>query len=513
MDYLHPDDLRRLSKDEKAFRELNSLLQSWLAIATSGPGKEHWASFLSASHDLVLEIDRDSKVIAVHSTGELTKKKQFLGRKLKFFLPIQFTHAIEEILISVFENEEVRKLFIGDLNRSPYLILSPIRQGGVVESVLAIFPAAKLKLGLKKGISESERKYRYLFEHANDSIIVADPETHMIVEANEMAAKKLGYSVEQLVGMRVEEITADEAQNNLFEIRKNLFTKGHAIFETVHRHKDGTWLPVEVSSRRISLDGKTLFLSFVRDISERKRAEELLVRKGNELNSFVYRTSHDLKGPIATIRGLLMVAENELKDATSLYYLDLLKKAAIRLDNNLTDLIEITTVNRQKLSFTQLDINELVTEVLHELSTQFDLNTFQLSVKIDQSEKLLSDRRLVKSILFHLMSNGMKYSQDFRKDPTLSIRARNENKKVWIEIEDNGPGIPNHAREKIFDMFFRLTSNVQGTGLGLTIVRNTILKLGGAISVQGEEGKGTLFCVHLPNQHPALSTEKENVDG
>ena len=498
MQFLPPDELRRLCKDEKSFRELNEMVLSFLAISGAGEGKEYWAAYLEHCSDLVLEINETGKVIAVPSTGKSTGKKQFVGRNLKLLVPISLAEKLQSAVQKVFENQEPEKLFLGKETETPFLILSPVVSAGKINSVLAIFPVAKFKSGIKRRLNESERKYRYLFEHANDSILITDPETHIIIDANSVAAKELGYSIQELLGMKIEAITAPEYEADLPAIRENLFSKGYSIFEAVHMDKTGKRIPVEVSSRKISYDGIPAYLNFVRNISDRKKAEDLLVRKGHELDAFLYRSSHDLKGPIATIRGLLLVAGMEVTDPDARYYFDLLQKAATKLDTNLVDLIQITTIKHIQPSISKIDLNELVAEVMHKLSADFDINAYHLELHISKNLKHESDRSMLRNILLQLLSNAMKYSFGMDRDPSIVIRIGATKNGIEISVTDNGIGIPLEAREKIFDLFFRANTKISGNGLGLTILRNIVQKLEGEISLESEVAQGTNFRVNLP---------------
>lgn len=511
MNYLPADELRRLCKDEKSFRELSGMIQSLVAFSGAGAGKEYWASYMEHCSDLVLEVDASGKVTAVHSTGKSNGKQQFMGRNLKFFLPVSLAKKFPEAIATAFRTQAPEKLFLDSETDTPFLVISPVSSTQGMHSALAVFPAAKFKSGIKKRLNESERKYRYLFEHANDSILITDPETHVILDANVVAAKELGYTTSKLIGMTVEEITAPENAQDLPEIRNRISSNRHSIFEAVHLSSKGERIPVEVSSSQIRYENKPAFLSFVRNISDRKRAEELLARKGDELNAFLYRSSHDLRGPIATIRGLLVVSEIEVTDPAARYYFDLLKLAASRLDTNLSDLIQISTISKTQLKISPVDVNELVTEVLHDLSGYYDLNAFRFDLKISIRKPTVNDRNMMRNILHQLLSNAMKYSAGLKREPVIGVQVKPDGSGMEIVVSDNGTGIPEDARERIFDMFFRANSQAPGNGLGLTILKSSVSKLGGEIALESKVGEGTTFSIKLPSMNGKSGVQKKKV--
>ena len=128
----------------------------------------------------------------------------------------------------------------------------------------------------EEALRESEGKYRSLFEHANDSIFIVDPSTHRFLDANENAAKRLGYIRDELLQLTIDDIDTPMAAQRNDSIIRELLDTGSVTFEHAHLRKDGTKIPVEISSRVIEYGGRQVFESIVRDITERKRAEESL---------------------------------------------------------------------------------------------------------------------------------------------------------------------------------------------------------------------------------------------
>lgn len=144
----------------------------------------------------------------------------------------------------------------------------------VVERLVRQLTTERRLAETEQQLQKSEQKYRNLFEYANDSIFIIDPSTGRILDANQNAARRLGYSQGELLQLRVEDIDMPQAAVRNDEIFQELLATGYIVFEHLHRRKDGTEMPVEISSRVIDLDGRRVFQSHVRDITERKRAEQ-----------------------------------------------------------------------------------------------------------------------------------------------------------------------------------------------------------------------------------------------
>ena len=148
MQFFPTDDLRSLCKDEKSFRALSEMVQSYLALSGAGVGKEYWASYLAHCSDLVLEVDLAGKVIAVHSTGKSNGKKQFIGRNLMHLLPSSLAKKFPAAIEKAFKEQQPERLFLDSETDTAFLVLSPVSSPSGMNSALAIFPASKFKSGI-----------------------------------------------------------------------------------------------------------------------------------------------------------------------------------------------------------------------------------------------------------------------------------------------------------------------------------------------------------------------------
>lgn len=232
-----------------------------------------------------------------------------------------------------------------------------------------------------------------------------------------------------------------------------------------------------------------------------KTANQLTVIN-RELDQFVYRASHDLKGPLASLMGLFNIARGELEDnPVALRYLDLMERSGSRLDNILVDLIEVTQVKQGKTEFEPIIPQELVAEVFELLQDKPGYEKMVFEKDIPEGLVLVSDKKLIRSIFQNFIENSAKYRDPQKENPKSSVFVRLEGDFFMIRVSDNGIGIEDHLKDKVFQMFFRGTHQAGGSGLGLYIVKQAIEKLGGSLEMETEFGKGTTMTARIPNEN------------
>jgi len=233
------------------------------------------------------------------------------------------------------------------------------------------------------------------------------------------------------------------------------------------------------------------------DITELKEKEARLEQANHELETFIYKSSHDLRGPIASILGLISVAGYEIKDKTSLDYLNKIKTLAAKLDKSLTELVKIMAVKDKTLLLQPVNMDELLREILNSLNYIEGFSKIQFTVTNSLSQPVISDPSFLHSIILNLIENSIKYRNHSQPRINITIQASHD-KKLMLQVADNGMGIKKEIKEKIFDMFYRGTNEGKGSGLGLYLVKKNLEKLGGSVEVISDEKPGTVFNVVIP---------------
>jgi signal transduction histidine kinase len=239
-----------------------------------------------------------------------------------------------------------------------------------------------------------------------------------------------------------------------------------------------------------------------------RRSEQMLIERNRDLDTFIYKASHDLKGPLSSVIGLTNVARLDIRDPKSLEYFELIAKNTHRLDNILHDLLDLTRETKGSITCQPVLFSEMINKVLDILEHLPGYGDMKFNVSVNNTSFFQSDSKLLTSVFQNLIENAIKYRRISEERSVLNIRINGyEGNRVVIEMEDNGLGIPTEVQPRVFDMFFRAHKHSKGSGLGLYIVKTAIEKLGGTITLLSAEAKGTLFTVTLP--HRVNSAEAE----
>lgn len=234
----------------------------------------------------------------------------------------------------------------------------------------------------------------------------------------------------------------------------------------------------------------------IRSNHEIEIKNEDLIVVNKELDQFVYSASHDLRAPITSLKGLVVLAKEEDNIDDIKRYVALMDQSLVKQDEFITEIIDYFRNKRITLRNEYIDLNAVIDEVVLQYKELIAINEIQIYKDLAIAA-IKSDPIRIKIILNNLLSNAIKYSD---KDKTLKfirIRTLIFNTFFKIEIEDNGIGIKEEFKDKIFDMFFVTNSNL-GSGLGLYITKEAVDKLNGSITVNSKITKGTIFTVIIP---------------
>ncbi|MBX9852047.1 MAG: sensor histidine kinase [Cytophagaceae bacterium] len=248
-----------------------------------------------------------------------------------------------------------------------------------------------------------------------------------------------------------------------------------------------------------------LSLAIADRISEINRQKEAVEEKNKELDVFVYKASHDIKGPLKSIIGLTTIGMSDPKTQEGKTYFDMILKNTKRLDVILADLLMVTKVKQTEIQKVKINFEELIHEILASFQYYPSFHEMEFSVKVHGKKEFYSDAGLLYSICQNMIENGIKYKkpasplfENQREKSFLHIDVYLED-KAKIIFKDNGVGISKEYQDRVFDMFFRGETDKAGSGLGLYLVKMSVEKLGGSISLESKEGVGSTFFVEFPN--------------
>jgi len=340
-----------------------------------------------------------------------------------------------------------------------------------------------------------------IYKGVVDMLIVIGPD-NVIHQVNDSVCKLWGFKEDELVGNPINKIFSRNGEKYFNKINVELDKKGHVYnVERVFRSKKGKLIPVSISCSLLydsegNIDGK-LFIA--KDISKMKKTTEQLKRKNEELNTFIYRVSHDIKGPLASIIGLLNLAKDESEDLSSLKdYFRLIETSASRLDKVIGDFLEIGKLTQSQIRSSAVDLKEFIQEILDSLKYAENFKSIKLKINLPQHHVFRTKRILLKAVMQNLIENAIKYSRKDNDRPQVEITIKESEGKLIISVTDNGIGIPKNMQEHVFKMFYKGEHANSGSGLGLYIVKMSLESLKGTIRVQSEPNIGSVFTVEIP---------------
>ena len=227
-----------------------------------------------------------------------------------------------------------------------------------------------------------------------------------------------------------------------------------------------------------------------------------LEKSNDELNRFVYSTSHDLRSPLASVMGVLNLAKMEKSVDDPNGYMDMIESCVKRMDFFILKTIEYYKSIRVEGSFDEIDFNVLIEDSVS--LCRFQNPSIDFEITIEQTAPFHADAFRMSVILNNLISNAVKYQKPEEKNPKVMISIEASDRYAKIIIEDNGVGIIEEHLNNIFKMFFRSNFTVTGLGIGLYIVKEALTRIGGDISVHSKHGTGTRFVLNVPDASKQL---------
>jgi PAS domain S-box-containing protein len=373
---------------------------------------------------------------------------------------------------------------------------------GAVQGVYRLSYDVTEREQLSAALRVSEERARELFTQASEGIFIADLEGRY-KDANPAACAMLGYTRAEILGLSSADLAPPEDLERLGQSVARLKAGDATLANWRLRHKDGHYVPVELSGKLLSNDR---LMGFARDITERQRLEIALMHardaaiQANEVKSrFLAAASHDLRQPLQTIWNLQSVLARALKHTEYAPHLAVLEEAVRNMDQMLSTLIDINRLEKGAIHPVVRDFS--LQEILPGLRSEFGYAATSKSLVLDIEESrefARSDPMLLLVILRNLIGNAIKYT----KAGTIRLTARKSAEQLYIDISDTGPGIPPEHLELIFDAFYQIDGpggdQRQGVGLGLSIVQTVCRLLGHIVTIESRVGEGSTFTVQLP---------------
>ncbi len=360
-------------------------------------------------------------------------------------------------------------------------------------------------------LQASEERYRLLIDGVADyAIFMLDSEGY-VSTWNEGARRIKGYEPEDIIGRHFSIFYPLEALERGFpayELQEAV-KQGRFEDEGWRLRKDGSTIWANIIITPMYNEKGTLlgFSKITRDLSERQKNKELmrknreLLKINRDLDNFVYAASHDLKAPISNLEGLIAILweEDTLRSDKESYQavVSRIDGSIKRLKNVVTELAEVMKVQQENEEQESILLPAIVDDVLAGLNENIQKREAVVEVNVPEGLTIHYSRKNLRSILYNLISNALKYSSDQRK-PLVKVSFKQlPADTLLLEVADNGLGIEPEQTKKIFSMFKRIYTHVEGAGIGLYIVKRILENSDDRIEVESEVGKGSTFKVYF----------------
>jgi signal transduction histidine kinase/HAMP domain-containing protein len=250
-----------------------------------------------------------------------------------------------------------------------------------------------------------------------------------------------------------------------------------------------------------------------RQLNEKLKLNEVELKTANEeLSTFVYRASHDLRGPLSSILGLVYISTAEKLEKKGEHYMQMVGESANKLDRILNVLIKTMSINEGVLKIDKVDFKSMIDSLVENLKNQNEVNRTKFVTDIEVEADFYSDYEILNYALNNIIENAVKFQNHSIPESFILIGINSIDKGVKITISDNGKGVKKELQGKLFEMFFRGDTKTSGSGLGLYLVKKAITKLGGKIEFVSEEGAGTFVSIMLPNLSVIEIEQSQNSD-
>jgi PAS domain S-box-containing protein len=367
---------------------------------------------------------------------------------------------------------------------------------------------------MEMALRESEEKFSVAFRSSPNAICIASIEEDKFIEVNESFTRFIGHPREDIIGHNPMELGLWDSEEDLNRMGRNLQEKGKINNEEYHsRMKSGQVRIGLFSAETINITGKPCVILAITDITEQKQAEDQLKQAladlehstaqlkatNQELESFSYSVSHDLRSPLRGIDGFsqaLLEDYTACLDETGKDYLNRLRGASQKMGELIDGLLKLSRLTRSEMHPEKIDLSALAEDISARLQETHPDNRVQIIIAPGLSAE--GDPQMLRVLLENLLGNAWKFT---RKTPRARIEfgsAINDGVPTFF-IKDNGAGFDMAYQDKLFGAFQRLhdTTDFPGTGIGLATVQRIINRHGGNIRAEGAVGKGAAFYFTL----------------
>jgi PAS domain S-box-containing protein len=465
-------------------------------------------AILNSVSDSVIVVDGDGRIVDMNPAAERLvggPASQAIAKPLEQFLP----GTISIWTGNTNKNGEVT-LDHGNTPRVFDLRVSTIQgwQSHVEGQVVVLRDITERKR-IEEVLRESEEKYRTILENIEDGYYEVDLDGNFTF-FNDSMCRMLGYPKEELMGMNDQQYTDKENAKKLFQTFNKVYRTGQPLkgydWEIIRKDRTRRCVESSVSLKRDSSGKPIGFRGIVRDVTERKQAEEALkekteelARSNRELEQFAYVASHDLQEPLRMVTNFVQLLAKRYQgklDSNADDFINFAVDGAMRMWKLINDLLAYSRVGTRSHTFEPINCETILQEALDNLKVTMEESG--AVVTHDSLPTVMADSLQLGQLFQNLIGNAIKFRGDER--PRIHISASRNGSGWTFSVRDNGIGIAPEFTERIFIIFQRVHGRQQypGTGIGLAVCKKIVERHGGRIWVESEPGKGATFYFTLP---------------
>ena len=456
----------------------------------------------------------------IYAAGKLERVQGGLYDVLAHQIPRPVCREVERLL-------DIERVYavgfaLGDEPRGSVTIFVPrgetLRHRSAIETLTSHFSVLMQQIQAEEALRGSEARYRALFNNSSDALFIHDQEGDFL-EVNQVACERLNYRRDELLQMTLDDIALPEPTAKLSERIEDLRRNGHLVFKSSHVRRDGTEVPVEVSSRLIEYGGRQVVLSAARDISQRLEMERQLHQQERlaAVGQLAGGIAHDFRNFLTTIilYAGMPLGRPGLSSETR-QALEVIAGEAQQASDLVQQILDFS--GRSAMEIQPVDLVAFVEEAVDILRKTIP-ESIRVKLAIEPAESVVeADPTRIQQMLMNLALNARDAIISSRSagapeggelgialsrvvvSPKDSPPVASMSPGEWVRltVSDTGTGMSDEVRERIFEPFFTTKERGEGTGLGLAQVYGIVQQHHGHVDVETELGVGTAFHVYLP---------------
>ncbi len=506
----------------KAIRAIGAaqdVTEQRIAVMRLANSEQRFRSMIYNISDVIMLVNKDTAISYQSASAKRIlgfDDNEILGKS--FFMLLhpddaeRVTNFFDEALVKPGDSPPIQFRYL--TNKGTYLSLEAVGNNQLdnpaINALIVVSRDITERINAGDAIRASEEKFRSLVHNISDIISIISPAGQILYQSSS-AKQRMGYAENELSNRSIGEIVHPEDFPLLMGAFGRLIQTGGTSDPMEFRimNKDGTYFYIEAqATNQISNPNIQGIVITSRDISQRKKTEEErkllieeLTKNNADLTQFSYIVSHDLRAPLTNLIAMIKLLDfSTIQNPRSLKLLKGFKTSTFKLRDTLNDLTDVLLVkNNINVEIKMLSLQEVFVSVLQSVSSLVERSGAVINVNFADAPVVKYSETYLESIFQNLLTNAIRYASPDRA-PQINIVTKIRDNSILMTFADNGIGFNmNMVKGKIFGLHQRFHHHPESRGIGLYLIHSQITSLGGAITVDSEEGTGTTFFITLKN--------------